>query len=44
MKRFKNEPEDGVAGWGAGAGLDVGSIPERPPEPPKKSFFRRLFG
>ena len=44
MKRFKNGPEDGIAAWGARAGLEVGSEPERPPAPPKKSLFKKLFG
>jgi hypothetical protein len=29
MKRFKNGPEDGIAGYGAGMGLKVGSRPGR---------------
>ena len=43
MKRFKNGPEDGIASWGIGMGLDVGSGPESPPIPVRKSFFKRLF-
>jgi hypothetical protein len=39
MKRFKNGPEDGIAAWGSGAGLQVGPRPE-----PPKGFFRKLFG
>lgn len=39
MKRFKNGPEDGIAAWGNGAGLDVGPFPGAP-----KGFFRKLFG
>lgn len=39
MKRFKNGPEDGIAAWGMGMGLQVGPWPE-----PRKGFFRRLFG
>ena len=39
MKRFKNGPEDGIAAWGSGAGLQVGPRPE-----PPKGLFRRLFG
>lgn len=40
MKRFKNGPEDGIAVWGGGLGLDVGSSPERT----RKGLFKRLFG
>ncbi len=40
MKRFKNGPEDGIAAWGSGVGLQVGPRPD----PPPKGFFRRLFG
>ena len=40
MKRFKNGPEDGIAAWGSGAGLQVGPRPE----PPQRGFLRRLFG
>lgn len=29
MKRFKNGPEDGIAAWGVGVGLDVGSAPPK---------------
>jgi hypothetical protein len=29
MKRFKNGPEDGIAAWGSGVGLQVGSRPQR---------------
>jgi len=29
MKRFKNGPLDGIAGYGAGAGLNVGSPPKK---------------
>ena len=43
MKRFKNEPEDGIAAWGAGDGLEVGQAPERPQKGPQKGFFKRLF-
>lgn len=39
MKRFKNGPEDGIAAWGSGAGLQVGARPG-----PPKGFLRRLFG
>jgi len=39
MKRFKNGPEDGIAVWGNGAGLQVGTRPK-----PPKGFFKRLFG
>lgn len=39
MKRFKNGPEDGIAFWGSGMGLQVGSRPEIS----KKGFFARLF-
>lgn len=44
MKRFKNGPEDGIAAWGAGIGLDVGSAPERPQKPARRGFLKRLFG
>jgi len=40
MKRFRNGPEDGIAAWGNGAGLQVGPGPE----PPARGFFRKLFG
>jgi len=39
IKRFKNGPEDSIAVWGMGMGLQVGPRPE-----PTKGFFRRLFG
>lgn len=39
MKRFRNGPEDGIAFWAYGVGLQVGPSPE-----PRKGFFRRLFG
>lgn len=38
MKRFRNGPEDGIAVWGIGMGLQVGPRPK-----PTKGFFRRLF-
>ena len=44
LKRFKNGPEDGIAGWGAGIGLEVGPWPERPQKVPRKGLFKRLFG
>jgi hypothetical protein len=40
MKRFKNGSEDGIAGWGSGAGLQVGPGPKSK----RKGFFKRLFG
>lgn len=40
IKRFKNGPDDGIAGWGCGAGLQIGPRPE----PPPKGLFKRLFG
>jgi hypothetical protein len=40
MKRFKNGPEDGIAAWGLGLGLNLGPKPESP----SKSWFRRFFG
>jgi hypothetical protein len=40
MKRFKNGAEDGIAGWGSGIGLQVGSRPV----PRSKGFFKKLFG
>ena len=40
MKRFKNGAEDGIAGWGSGMGLQVGT----PTEPPRKGFFKKRFG
>lgn len=39
MKRFKNGAEDGIAAWGAGIGLHVGTSPERA----RKGFFGRFF-
>jgi hypothetical protein len=39
MKRFKNGPEDGIAVWGRGSGLQVGPRPD-----PPRGFFKRLFG
>lgn len=39
IKRFKS-PDDGIAVWGIGAGLQVGPRPE----PPKRGFLKRLFG
>lgn len=44
MKRLKNGPEDGIAVWGIGAGLDVGAAPEPPQKPPQKNLFKKLFG
>jgi hypothetical protein len=34
MKRFMNGPEDGIAAYGVGAGLDVGPWPQPPPKKP----------
>jgi hypothetical protein len=39
MKRFKNGPEEGIAVWGMGLGLEVGLRPGQP-----KGLFRKLFG
>jgi hypothetical protein len=39
MKRFKSGPADGIAAWGSGLGLLVGS----PPRPQQPDFFKRLF-
>lgn len=44
MKRFKNGVEDGIAAWGAGAGLEVGPAPKPPQKSPRKGFFERFFG
>lgn len=37
MKRYQNGPDDGIAGYGAALGLEVG----QPPQPTKR---RRFFG
>lgn len=39
MKRFKDGPRDGIAGWGSGAGLQVGPRPEPPKGFAKSSKF-----
>ena len=39
MKRFKNGSEEGIAAWGSGMGLQVGTRPK----PPSKGFFSRWF-
>jgi hypothetical protein len=43
MKRFENGKEDGIAAWGIGLGLEVGSAPEMPQKASTKSLFKRLF-
>jgi hypothetical protein len=44
MKRFKNGAEDGIAAWGVGLGLVIGSPPESPQKSLREGFFKRLFG
>ena len=44
LKRFKDGPEDGIAAWGAGIGVEVGPCPDRPQKAPRKSLFKKLFG
>jgi hypothetical protein len=39
MKRFKNGPEDGIAAYGVGMGLDVGSQPVRAERRPWWRFW-----
>jgi hypothetical protein len=41
MERFANGPEDGVAGYGAALGLDVGPAPASSAEPKKRRSFGR---
>ena len=43
MKRFKNGKEDGIAAWGIGLGLNVGSDSDLPQEAWTKNLFKRLF-
>lgn len=40
IKRFKNGPEDGIAAYGAGMGLQVGPRPERSQRPSKKPWWK----
>jgi len=43
MKRFKNGAEDGIAAWGAGLGLAVGSPSEPLQKAKRKGFLGRLL-
>ena len=43
MKRFKNGTEDGIAAWGIGLGLEVGSASEPSQKTSTKSLLKRLF-
>jgi hypothetical protein len=44
MKRFENGPEDGIAAYGVGMGLNVGPQPVRVERRPWRRFWRRDTG